>query len=92
MYFWVSWPCDIHLYGVIYRRLFFLEVDDSKDPVIPCRDVDRDDHKVILLENIKFHGPSFDIVIREYPTQCQLGVPVCACKVASRQLWVGLWG
>ncbi len=92
VYFWVSWPCGIPLDGVVYHRLFLLEVNDSKDPVVPCRNVDRDDHKVILLEDFKFRGPTFDIVMREYTIRCQLGVPVCACKVTSRQLWIGSWG
>ena len=63
MYFWMSWLCVILLDGVVDRRLFSLEVNDSKDPVVPSPNMDRDDHKVILLENFKFRGPAFDIVV-----------------------------
>ena len=86
MYSPVSCLCKIPLDGVVDHRSFILEVDDSQDPVIPGWDVDRGEKKVILLENVKFRGPPFDIVIRKCTVQCQLGVPVSTCEVTSWQL------
>ena len=60
--------------------------------MVPCSNVDWDYHKVILLEKFELRSPAFDIIMREYTIQCQLGVPVCACKVTSRQLRIGWWG
>ena len=92
MYFRMGWSYGIRLDGVVYHRPLLLEVNDGKDPVIPCRNVNWDDHKVIMLENFKFRGPCFDIVMREYAIRCHPGVPVCTSEVASGHVWIRLWG
>jgi len=89
MYFRVGWSYGLRLDGVVYHRILFLEVEDGQDPVIPCRDVDWDDHKVIMLEDFKVLGPSFDIIVREYAIRCHPGVPECVCEEASGHVWIG---
>ena len=63
MYFRMGWSWGIRLKGVVDYRILIVEVDDGKDPMLPCPDVNWDDHKVIVSENFKFLGPSFDIII-----------------------------